>query len=246
MLRGGTAEDFAFQLHGAYGPGSLMRISVGLSADDFPVLWSTMNLELVPAGTWTGASPADIDATGIKLNLGSGHSPVVGYVNVDNDPLTEPDLLFDLNVVPWPWRTSSVTRVAMNHTLGCLGRDYPSFAAIWGELYRVLEPGGVLVIETASPAHWTFAADPSRVRPITPRMLAELSPTCGSTTQPSAWWCQLQDEEESGWASVLFAVICDTRVQCQHSDWFFTCSIAGPCHCHNLRLMRNRRPVLTL
>jgi hypothetical protein len=39
----------------------------------------------------------------LKLNLGCGYTRMDGYVNVDVSAACNPDLVADLEEVPWPW-----------------------------------------------------------------------------------------------------------------------------------------------
>ena len=74
------------------------------------------------------------------LNLGCGFKKWVGAVNVDKFPICEPDIVWDLDVVPWEWAEDGsfdlvVSRFVFEHL-----NDW------WGafeEVSRVLRPQGV-------------------------------------------------------------------------------------------------------
>jgi len=79
----------------------------------------------------------------VKLNLGCGERKKEGYINVDWKPGLGPDVVHDLNIVPYPFEESSVDLVEADHVLEHL--DRPFF--IMKELHRILKPGGVLKIK---------------------------------------------------------------------------------------------------
>ena len=58
----------------------------------------------------------------MKLNLGCGHDHKEGYVNVDVSDLGKPDMVVDLEVLPWPWQDSSIDEILIKHTLEHLGQ----------------------------------------------------------------------------------------------------------------------------
>lgn len=105
-----------------------------------------------------------------KLNLGCGNNLYEGYVNVDK--YGTPDLKFDLETFPWPWETSSIDEIKMNHVLEHLGQLTDVFINIIKELYRVSKPEAVWEIVVPHPKCDDYASDPTHVRPITPMVLS--------------------------------------------------------------------------
>lgn len=92
-----------------------------------------------------------------------------GYVNVDR--FGEPDLVWDLECLPWPWQDGSVEEVLLEHVLEHLGQAPAAFIAIMQELYRVCRDGARIRIRVPHPRHDSFLADPTHVRPILPATL---------------------------------------------------------------------------
>ncbi len=111
----------------------------------------------------------------MKLNLGCGMNKRAGYVNVDKFPHGEPDLVFDLEVTPWPFDANSVERVLMHHVLEHLGQDSEVFFGIIKELHRVCKAGAEIEINVPHPRHDNFINDPTHVRIITPQLLGMFS-----------------------------------------------------------------------
>ena len=103
----------------------------------------------------------------MKLNLGCGVNRKPGYVNVDREAAASPDLVVDLERLPWPWPTHSVDAVVMEHVLEHLGRDTDTYLGIFRELYRVCRDGAEIQIIVPHPRHGVFLNDPTHVRAVT-------------------------------------------------------------------------------
>ena len=108
----------------------------------------------------------------MKLNMGCGHNKQPGYVNVDLSPACRPDVVCDLESVPWPWEDDSVDVVRFNHTLEHLGESSRSFLAMMKELYRICRNDAEIEINVPHPRHDNFINDPTHVRIITPDLLS--------------------------------------------------------------------------
>ncbi len=78
-----------------------------------------------------------------KLNLGCGEHHKEGYVNVDWQPLTKPDVAHNLNVIPYPFEECSFQHIEAFHVLEHLDRPFE----IMREMHRILEPDGTLHIK---------------------------------------------------------------------------------------------------
>jgi len=111
----------------------------------------------------------------LKLNLGCGYQHLDGYVNVDKWEAVKPDVLWDLEELPWPWETNSVERVVLSHILEHVGQTTDKFFAIIKELYRICADGAELDITLPHYQHYTFYADPTHIRPILPETLQTFS-----------------------------------------------------------------------
>jgi SAM-dependent methyltransferase len=78
-----------------------------------------------------------------KLNLGCGEDKKEGYINVDWNPLTKPDLVYDLNVLPYPFEGGQFDLIEAFHVLEHLDKPF----TIMKEFHRLLKPGGILHIK---------------------------------------------------------------------------------------------------
>jgi hypothetical protein len=116
------------------------------------------------------ADPPPVDGK-LRLNLGSGWRPAPsGWTNVDRAPETAPDLVWDLETLPWPWDDGAVHEVRLVHVLHTLAPSGDWFIEMMAELHRVLEPGGVLTVVVPHMRSDDFWRDP-RVRPVTVGLL---------------------------------------------------------------------------
>ena len=95
---------------------------------------------------------------------------------MDHDPNCGADVVHDLEE-PWPFEADSFDEVHAYEVLEHLGRqgDYRSFFRDFGEIYRVLKPGGRLFATCPSrSSEWAWG-DPSHTRLIQPEHLVFLS-----------------------------------------------------------------------
>jgi hypothetical protein len=107
----------------------------------------------------------------MKLNLGCGYNKLNGWVNVDLFPECAPDMVCDLESLPWPWADNSVEQVLFHHSLEHLGRETDTFLSIMKDLYRVCRDGAKIEIVVPHPRHDDYINDPTHVRIITPGLL---------------------------------------------------------------------------
>jgi len=102
---------------------------------------------------------------GLKINLGSGFKRIDGFLNVDDDPLVEPDYIVNLDDVniKLPFEDSSVEEIRAHHILEHIG---DGFIPLMKELYRVSEHGCILDIISPNETHSAFHGDPTHKRAI--------------------------------------------------------------------------------
>lgn len=107
----------------------------------------------------------------MRLNLGSGYARRDGYLNVDVAGACNPDVVLDLESLPWPWQDASATEVLFIHSLEHLAPAPRVFLALVQELYRVCANDASVVIHAPHPRHDHYLNDPTHVRGISPGML---------------------------------------------------------------------------
>ena len=100
----------------------------------------------------------------MKINLGSGYKRIDGFLNIDDDPLVEPDFLCNVEKDKLPLEDNSVEEIRAHHILEHIGAG---FIPLMQELYRVAKHGCILDIVVPHHFHDNFYSDPTHCRPIT-------------------------------------------------------------------------------
>ena len=100
----------------------------------------------------------------MKINLGSGYKRIDGFLNIDDDPLVEPDFLCNVEKDKLPFEDNSVEEIRAHHILEHIGAG---FIPLMQELYRVAKHGCILDIVVPHHFHDNFYSDPTHCRPIT-------------------------------------------------------------------------------
>jgi len=80
----------------------------------------------------------------MKLNYGCGESKLEGFINIDIEPSTTPDIICDIRKTSLPLEDDSVDEVYCIHTLEHI--EYAIWDHLFMEFWRILEPEGSLVI----------------------------------------------------------------------------------------------------
>ena len=111
----------------------------------------------------------------MKYNFGCGFNKHDGYVNIDKFDNCEPDLLMDIEVLPWPIDSDCADEVLFFHCLEHVGGDPDVFIGIMKELYRICKDGAKVRIHVPHPRSESYLGDPTHVRPITPMVLSLFS-----------------------------------------------------------------------
>lgn len=77
-----------------------------------------------------------------KLNLGSGEFPKEGYINVDFYSLKEPDVIHNLNLLPYPFDDDEFDVIEADHLIEHLQDVFQ----VMRELHRIGKQGAVVKI----------------------------------------------------------------------------------------------------
>jgi predicted SAM-dependent methyltransferase len=108
----------------------------------------------------------------MKINIGGGFKKFEGFLNVDLDASTNPDIVMNLETDKFPLEDSSVDEVKAHHIFEHIGEGFLDFMK---ELYRICKDGAIIDIEVPHHRHENFFGDPTHRRPITIEMLRKFS-----------------------------------------------------------------------
>lgn len=78
-----------------------------------------------------------------KLNLGCGVNKKEGYINLDWNESSNPDVVYDLNKIPYPFNENAFDFIEASHVLEHLDKPFD----VMKELHRILKPNGKLIIK---------------------------------------------------------------------------------------------------
>jgi hypothetical protein len=108
----------------------------------------------------------------MKINLGCGTDYKQGWLNVDQWPDANPDLLMNLEETPWKLEDNCADEILLKHVLEHIGQSSSTFLAIFQELYRICKPDAIVTIHVPHPRHKDFLSDPTHIRPILPELFS--------------------------------------------------------------------------
>jgi len=112
-----------------------------------------------------------------KISVHKDHPDWDDLTTLDINPDVQPDIVLDLNKLPYPFEDNTFDEIhayeVLEH-LGSLG-DYKSLLAQFQELWRILKPGGLICgTAPALTSPWLFG-DPGHTRVISMETLTYLS-----------------------------------------------------------------------
>ena len=93
-----------------------------------------------------------------KLDLGSGGRRFPGYATLDKDPTVKPDYVHDIEE-KFPFPDNHFNEVRAFHILEHIHTEKKNF--VMYEIWRVLQPGGILNIEMPTFPHPQAVMDPT-------------------------------------------------------------------------------------
>lgn len=84
----------------------------------------------------------------INLNIGCGGKYKEGWINLDNNPKCNPDILHDLNKFPYPFLDNHFDEILASHIL----EHVDNILDVLDELYRISKPNAKIIIRVP---HWS-------------------------------------------------------------------------------------------
>lgn len=113
------------------------------------------------SSTETTASPnIAVNTKAYNIHVGCGYNHMDGWLNCDQFPTPATDVVFDLEQ-PWPIQTNSQCQAYASHVVEHL----PNWRMFFQEAWRVLQPGGRLMIRVPYGMHPAAYWDPGHVKP---------------------------------------------------------------------------------
>ena len=107
------------------------------------------------------------------LDLGCGDDKLAGAIGMDRIATSAADVIHDLDVLPWPFETSSFDRVRAQDVL----EHVDDFIAVVNEIHRVCRDGATIEARMPFMASANYATDPTHRRPGTYRTFDYFDPS---------------------------------------------------------------------
>jgi SAM-dependent methyltransferase len=105
---------------------------------------------------------ATLSGEKLKVDLGCGFNKREGFIGVDIASGEGIDITHDLNVYPYPFDDGSVAEIYTSHFVEHVG----SLMAFMDECYRILEPGGKMLVIAPYYTSIRCWQDPTHLRAI--------------------------------------------------------------------------------
>lgn len=112
--------------------------------------------------------PNQLETWNLKLqtlHIGAGNRKIAGAVTLDINPRVNPDVVWDLNVFPYPFEDGTFDRVVCEHVIEHL----QNVISVMEELHRVSKPGGRVYISVPHFSSLNFNTDPTHVHAFSSR-----------------------------------------------------------------------------
>jgi len=91
------------------------------------------------------------------LDVGCGHNKIEGALGMDNNPLCNPDVLHDLENIPYPFPDNEFDQIHCGQVLEHTTNIIP----VMRELHRIGKPGATVIISVPHFSGKTAFMDPS-------------------------------------------------------------------------------------
>ena len=97
--------------------------------------------------------------TGILLDVGCGAAKQPNFVGLDKVRYPGVDIVHDLETFPYPLKDNSCLTIIAKQVVEYIRPQV--IMQVFDELWRIMKPGGQLVIKTPYPGSSTFWSDPT-------------------------------------------------------------------------------------
>lgn len=98
---------------------------------------------------------------GVKIDLGCGENKQPGFLGIDYRPLAGVDIVHDIEVFPYPLPDECATTIVASHILEHVNPHKGGFIKVMNELWRLLKPGGQLILSVPYAGSASYYQDPT-------------------------------------------------------------------------------------
>ena len=95
------------------------------------------------------------------LDLGCGKNKTEGAIGVDKIKLEGVDIIYDIEMSPLPFKDNCIDKIICNSVL----EHVNNLVSIMEDFYRVLKPGGILVVNVPHGSSTNYITGPTHKRP---------------------------------------------------------------------------------
>jgi SAM-dependent methyltransferase len=99
--------------------------------------------------------------TGIRLDIGCGENKQPGFIGLDWQYLPDVDLVWDIEIYPWPLDPDSVSVAIASHVVEHINPARGNFLNWMDEVWRVVSPGGQFAVSCPHGHSAGFLQDPT-------------------------------------------------------------------------------------
>ncbi len=128
---------------------------------------------------------------GINFDLGCGAHKQEPWVGMDIRPLPCVDIVHDMESVPYPLPDDCCISILASHVLEHINPSKFGFVNVMNELWRIMKPGGRIMIVVPYAGSHGYWQDPTHCNPINETTLAYFAPEHQSGLydiyKPSPW-----------------------------------------------------------
>lgn len=103
---------------------------------------------------------------GCRLDIGCGTNKNPGFVGIDILDLPGVDIVWDLEIFPWPLDDECVLIATASHVLEHINPHKGVFIKFMNEVWRVMKPEGQFAIVVPYGVNEGFVQDPTHCNPI--------------------------------------------------------------------------------
>ena len=96
----------------------------------------------------------------MRIQVGCGNDKRQGYVNIDSSKEVNPDVVWNLEKTPLPFKDNEINFVLANHVM----EHIENFIPLMHDLHRVCKPNSIIKIRTPFYSSWGQFNDPTHRR----------------------------------------------------------------------------------